>query len=95
MIPSKPTFGSLAQLLKDHDHDYDLIVIRGGSGGLAASMGAVKFNKNVAVLDSMVPTLLDTTWVLDGTCNNVGCITKKLMHTAELMGQTLKDAHSC
>ena len=29
---------------------------------------------------------------LGGTCVNVGCIPKKLMHTAGLIGQTLKDA---
>ena len=29
--------GVLAKLLKGHDFDYDLIVIGGGSGGLAAS----------------------------------------------------------
>jgi thioredoxin reductase (NADPH) len=29
--------GTLAKLLKGHDFDYDLIVIGGGSGGLAAS----------------------------------------------------------
>ncbi len=29
---------------------------------------------------------------LGGTCVNVGCIPKKLMHTAALLGQALKDA---
>ncbi len=29
---------------------------------------------------------------MGGTCVNVGCIPKKLMHTAGLIGQTLKDA---
>ncbi len=31
---------------------------------------------------------------LGGTCVNVGCIPKKLMHTAALIGQSLKDAPS-
>ncbi|CAG2105463.1 unnamed protein product [Medioppia subpectinata] len=84
--------GLLAKLLKGHDYDYDLIVIGGGSGGLAASKEAVKYNKKVAVLDFVVPTPLGTAWGLGGTCVNVGCIPKKLMHTAALIGQTLKDA---
>ena len=84
--------GVLAQLLKSHDYDYDLIVIGGGSGGLAASKEAVKYNKKVAVLDFVVPTPQGTSWGLGGTCVNVGCIPKKLMHTAALIGQTLKDA---
>ncbi|XP_054155150.1 thioredoxin reductase 1, cytoplasmic-like [Oppia nitens] len=77
---------------KDHNYDYDLIVIGGGSGGLAASKEAIKYGKKVAVMDYVVPTPLGTTWGLGGTCVNVGCIPKKLMHTSALIGQTLKDA---
>ncbi|XP_054155155.1 thioredoxin reductase 1, cytoplasmic-like [Oppia nitens] len=83
--------GVLSQLLKNHNYDYDLIVIGGGSGGLAASKEAIKYGKKVAVMDYIVPTPLGTTWGLGGTCLNVGCIPKKLMHTAALIGQTLKD----
>jgi len=33
-----------------------------------------------------------TKWGLGGTCVNVGCIPKKLMHQAALLGGALKDA---
>jgi len=34
--------------------------------------------------------LLGTTWGLGGTCVNVGCIPKKLMHHASLLGEAIK-----
>lgn len=34
-----------------------------------------------------------TRWGLGGTCVNVGCIPKKLMHQAALLGTAVKDAH--
>ncbi|XP_033018484.1 thioredoxin reductase 1, cytoplasmic, partial [Lacerta agilis] len=73
-------------------YDYDLIVIGGGSGGLAASKEAAKLGKKVLVLDFVVPTPLGTRWGLGGTCVNVGCIPKKLMHQTALLGQAIKDA---
>ncbi|XP_038636303.1 thioredoxin reductase 1, cytoplasmic-like [Scyliorhinus canicula] len=73
-------------------YDYDLIVIGGGSGGLAASKEAAKYGKKVLVLDYVKPTPLGTTWGLGGTCVNVGCIPKKLMHQAAILHQSLQDA---
>lgn len=35
---------------------------------------------------------LGSTWGLGGTCVNVGCIPKKLMHQAALLGTAVKDA---
>jgi pyruvate/2-oxoglutarate dehydrogenase complex dihydrolipoamide dehydrogenase (E3) component len=35
----------------------------------------------VALLDYVKPTPHGTSWGLGGTCVNVGCIPKKLMHT--------------
>ncbi|KAE8615169.1 hypothetical protein XENTR_v10008431 [Xenopus tropicalis] len=73
-------------------YDYDLIVIGGGSGGLAASKEAANYGKKVLVLDFVTPTPLGTKWGLGGTCVNVGCIPKKLMHQAALLRQALKDS---
>uniref|UniRef100_A0A8B9P1N7 Thioredoxin reductase 1, cytoplasmic n=1 Tax=Apteryx owenii TaxID=8824 RepID=A0A8B9P1N7_APTOW len=75
-----------------HSYDFDLIVIGGGSGGLAAAKEAAKYDKKVMVLDFVTPTPLGTSWGLGGTCVNVGCIPKKLMHQAALLGQALQDS---
>ena len=37
--------------------------------------------------------ILGTKWGLGGTCVNVGCIPKKLMHQAALLGGMIRDAH--
>ncbi|XP_066465680.1 thioredoxin reductase 2, mitochondrial isoform X2 [Tiliqua scincoides] len=72
--------------------EYDLLVIGGGSGGLACAKEASQFGKKVAVLDYVDPSPRGTKWGLGGTCVNVGCIPKKLMHQAALLGSSLKDA---
>jgi thioredoxin/glutathione reductase (selenoprotein) len=77
---------------KEHSYDYDLIVIGGGSGGLACSKEAVKLGAKVAVLDYVKPSPIGSKWGLGGTCVNVGCIPKKLMHNAALLGEHTKDA---
>jgi thioredoxin/glutathione reductase (selenoprotein) len=83
--------GKLADLIKDiPQYDYDLVVIGGGSGGLAASKEAARLGKRVALLDYVKPTPIGTSWGLGGTCVNVGCIPKKLMHQAALIGQTIR-----
>jgi len=73
---------------------YDLLVIGGGSGGLACSKAAAKLGKKVAVCDFVKPSPAGTAWGLGGTCVNVGCIPKKLMHQAALLGEGMKDATS-
>ena len=69
-------------------------MIGGGSGGLAVSKRAAALGKKVAVCDFVQPSPVGTTWGLGGTCVNVGCIPKKLMHQAALLGEGLKDATS-
>lgn len=74
-------------------YDYDLVVIGGGSGGLACSKEAAKFGQKVCVLDYVKPSPQGTSWGLGGTCVNVGCIPKKLMHQSALLGELMhKDA---
>lgn len=83
---------NLFKLISNHEYDYDVVVIGGGSGGLAASKKASAFGRKVAVLDFVNPTPTGTQWGLGGTCVNVGCIPKKLMHTAALHHEHMKDA---
>uniref|UniRef100_A0A674EQF9 thioredoxin-disulfide reductase (NADPH) n=1 Tax=Salmo trutta TaxID=8032 RepID=A0A674EQF9_SALTR len=86
--------GILQKLLceKNEVYEYDLIVIGGGSGGLACSKEAATLGKKVMVLDYVVPTPKGNTWGLGGTCVNVGCIPKKLMHQTALLGTSMQDA---
>jgi len=72
--------------------DFDLVVIGGGSGGLSCAKEAARVGLNVACLDFVKPSPPGTTWGLGGTCVNVGCIPKKLMHQASILGEGLKDA---
>jgi len=86
--------GSKAEMVndghtKEHGYDYDLVVIGGGSGGLAASKEAASLGAKVAVLDFVKPSPAGTKWGLGGTCVNVGCIPKKLMHNAALIRETI------
>jgi thioredoxin reductase (NADPH) len=76
----------------EHSYQYDLVVIGGGSGGLAASKEAAKLGAKVACMDYVVPSPSGTTWGLGGTCVNVGCIPKKLMHQAGILGEGFSDA---
>jgi thioredoxin reductase (NADPH) len=71
---------------------YDLLVIGGGSGGLAASKAAAELGKSVAVCDFVKPSPMGSSWGLGGTCVNVGCIPKKLMHQSALLGAARRDS---
>lgn len=59
---------------------FDLIVIGGGSGGLAGAFRAASYGARVALLE---PT------ELGGTCVNVGCVPKKAMWLAAELSQRI------
>ncbi|VDD75488.1 unnamed protein product [Mesocestoides corti] len=73
-------------------YDYDLVVIGGGSGGLALAKESARCGARVSLLDFVLPTPKGATWGLGGTCVNVGCIPKKLMHQAALLNHYMEDA---
>jgi glutathione reductase (NADPH) len=64
--------------------DYDLLVIGGGSGGLACAQRAADHGARALVIESHR---------LGGTCVNVGCVPKKLMWNAAQLAQGAHDAH--
>jgi len=64
--------------------DYELIVIGGGSGGLAASQRAAEYGAKCLVIER--------DGRLGGTCVNVGCVPKKVMWHAADIAQVLRDA---
>ena len=69
---------------------YDIIIIGGGSGGLSLSKHAYLLGASVCVFDYVDPSPHGTKWGLGGTCVNVGCIPKKLMHRASILGEDYK-----
>eukprot|EP00339_Tiarina_fusa_P022079 CAMPEP_0117052568 /NCGR_PEP_ID=MMETSP0472-20121206/36337_1 /TAXON_ID=693140 ORGANISM="Tiarina fusus, Strain LIS" /NCGR_SAMPLE_ID=MMETSP0472 /ASSEMBLY_ACC=CAM_ASM_000603 /LENGTH=624 /DNA_ID=CAMNT_0004767245 /DNA_START=29 /DNA_END=1903 /DNA_ORIENTATION=+ len=73
----------------DHGYEYDLLVIGGGSGGMAAAKEAAALGAKVALCDFVKPSPKGTTWGLGGTCVNVGCIPKKLFHIGATMRETM------
>jgi glutathione reductase (NADPH) len=62
---------------------FDLVVIGGGSGGLASAQRAAEYGARVALVEP---------GPLGGTCVNVGCVPKKIMWNAADLGSALADA---
>ncbi|XP_030623740.1 thioredoxin reductase 1, cytoplasmic [Chanos chanos] len=64
-------------------YDYDLLVIGGGSAGLAVAKEAASLGKMVLVLDYGSPSPAGRKW---------GSVASKLLHQAALLGNALRDA---
>ena len=75
------TSSNIDEFDENHNYDYDLVVIGGGSGGLSTAREAAKHGAKVACLDFVKPSPAGSKWGIGGTCVNVGCIPKKLMRT--------------
>ncbi len=74
-----------------HAYEYDLFVIGGGSGGISTARHAAQLGKKVALADFVKPSPAGTQWGLGGTCVNVGCIPKKLMHYSGILNELRED----
>lgn len=79
----------------EQEYTWDLFVIGAGSGGLAAAKRAAALGAKVAIADFVKPSPQGTTWGIGGTCVNVGCIPKKLMHFVGLTGHLRADMKEC
>lgn len=67
------------------DHQFDIVVLGGGSGGYAAALRAAELGKSVALVEKDK---------VGGTCLHRGCIpTKALLHAAEV-ADVARDAAS-
>ncbi|KAL4431921.1 hypothetical protein ABPG74_012733 [Tetrahymena malaccensis] len=74
---------------KVNKQHYDVAIIGGGSGGLAFAFEAQKLGLKAVVFDYVEESTQGNSWGLGGTCVNVGCIPKKLMHTAALYKEVI------
>jgi len=68
-----------------HRQHYELIVIGGGSGGLAVAETAAKMGRSVAIIEGNK---------IGGTCVNNGCVPKKIMWYAANLAHAVDDASS-
>jgi glutathione reductase (NADPH) len=66
------------------DQAFDLLIVGGGSGGLACAQRAAEYGAKAAVIESHR---------LGGTCVNVGCVPKKVMWNAASVALSLTDAN--
>jgi len=62
---------------------FDLLVIGGGSGGVATANRAASYGAKVALFES---------GRMGGTCVNVGCVPKKIMWTAATLHDAVEEA---
>ena len=57
---------------------FDLIILGGGSGGIASAVRAARYGAKVAVVEQSY---------LGGTCVNLGCVPKKIMFNASIIAE--------
>lgn len=60
---------------------FDLIILGGGSGGIASAVRAARHGARVAVVEARH---------LGGTCVNLGCVPKKVMFNASIIADMVK-----
>ena len=67
------------------DHNFDVVILGGGSGGYAAALRSAQLGKSVALIEKDK---------LGGTCLHRGCIpTKALLHSAEVADSVKEAGH--
>ena len=67
------------------DHNFDVVILGGGSGGYAAALRSAQLGKSVALVEKDK---------IGGTCLHRGCIpTKALLHSAEIADNVKEAAH--
>ncbi len=67
------------------EHNFDVVILGGGSGGYAAALRSAQLGKRVALIEKDK---------LGGTCLHRGCIpTKALLHSAEIADNVKDAAH--
>lgn len=71
-------------------YQFDYFVIGGGSGGQSSAKEAASLGARVGLADFVKPSPVGSTWGLGGTCVNVGCVPKKMMHYASEFGDVLE-----
>lgn len=84
--PNRYIIGKIASIRMEFtvsEQALDLLVIGGGSGGLACAQRAAEYGAKAAVVESQR---------LGGTCVNVGCVPKKVMWNAAHVAAALDDA---
>ena len=64
------------ETLNMNTQNFDLIILGGGSGGIASAVRAAKYGAKVAVIEQSY---------LGGTCVNLGCVPKKIMFNASFI----------
>jgi glutathione reductase (NADPH) len=65
------------------EYDYDMVVVGGGSGGVATARRAAEYGAKVALVEGNL---------LGGTCVVRGCVPKKVMFNTAHIAECLHDA---